>query len=176
MVNALDLGVMDSVFYAFIQSNQFQGDHYTLEQLIQMARSSQKFYPLFSHAGSPWLATVQLRREPDGDVVCIRLPNNGYDAYNVPPRTARTQQFPHFYHGQREGWYQLTTPYMQRFTHMTAVFSARYETAWVVYHPDQKRADFQFIPKDGHALAVRICFEQGHPYFNPNDRHLINLA
>ena len=173
MLDQMNLNVIDDVFDAFVRTHWFQQKRFALPELLEEARVG-KFFPLFDHDGHFWKATVALRREEHADVVCIRLPNNGYDSYITPPEVKEFQGG--HYHGQNEGWYELTQPFFERFPKMKRAFSADYQNAWVMYHPTVRRADFHFEPRVPGKLHVRVCFEHGYAEYKKDQRTIIHIS
>ena len=157
MLHYMDLDVIDAVFRAFIEQNEFERRHYSLAELVTEALvSPRKFYPVFKHGENTWRATVGVRREEFGPMVYIRLPNNGYDSYRVPPVTPQDEGA---WHDILAGWYELPTPFLERFPEMKRILGSRYQQAWVMYQPYERRADFEFVPKDDTLPPLRVCFE-----------------
>jgi hypothetical protein len=173
IVTVLNFPVMDEVFRSFIEFHQFEGFHYSLEELVDKAKCGEKLYPKFLHGNHRWKATVK-RFYDNQWIVCIRLPNNGYDFYTHP---AGTQEWKGGrYHGHSDGWFQLDRRHLAQFKKMLAVFGKDYDHGTMMYNPEAKSADITFYPSDKTKWPVRLCFHDGYAEYNVDDLLLIPLA
>lgn len=83
--------IMLDVFDAFIKSNQYHGQHYTLANLLTTELYHKRYYKFFSD-NIPYLATIYTVDLYSGpQLTKLKLPNDGFpyrpmDGVLIPPR------------------------------------------------------------------------------------------
>ncbi|KAG2493243.1 hypothetical protein HYH03_008381 [Edaphochlamys debaryana] len=156
----------DTIFSSFVSTNLYEGRRYTLDQLLNTAPScGHARYFKFEHVSITYLATVKVWHGPDGPVMVLKLPNNGFRYMH----TAGEQRYRH----KCGGWVTLAMPAVSQF--FPALFRAvkrRFVKGVFFYNFDHQRMDVQFRPEgwggpgagEDREPALEVNFEPGYPY------------
>lgn len=151
--------ILDEVFKDFLETNSRSGrrgqEHLTLGNLLHINHTNPRYFR-YEHAGIPYLATVFLHEDTNGDWVNVKLCNNGF--FYVTKRV----NCPISRHNEKD-WILLNSAF-DYFTSTKAFLKDHYSSYRCFYH-NKHRFDMKFFnPKNGLDRNLIVTYEDGTPY------------
>ncbi|KNC98890.1 uncharacterized protein SPPG_05857 [Spizellomyces punctatus DAOM BR117] len=155
--------LLDSVFTSFLDTNRHRGVNYSLERLFTMDNRHNKYFR-FMQYDIPYLATVCVYDDYDGDRLNIKLHNDGF---TYVPKRGRIVPPRH----QCDGWVLLESQGWKDLKGLINAFKSlsdgtAFKTCRVFYNHTERRLDIKMNSEvDGYKNVI-ITFEDGYPYFD----------
>jgi hypothetical protein len=146
---------LDSVFEAFLKSNEFRKRRYTLAEMIETFKgtTTAKHF-LYEHWDVPYRGTICTLSDHVADWFCIKLANNGFQYTFKSGRHLSRHNF--------ETWIRLEDQHIHAFRSVVGSIAKYCDQFTLFYTYEEKRVDMKFFPKDEDGPHIMITFEQGY--------------
>jgi hypothetical protein len=153
--------LLDEVIVAFNQTNMFQQQHYTAQELLTCAPTwGRPKHFKFIHSNVPYLATVDFWEGPELSFVVVRLPNDGFTYAH-----SGKSEMEEFARHNSDKWIELNgTLVMEFFPGLSSVIRDKFTNVVFYYNYTHRRIDMQLFADDPNAVGLMLNFEPGYPY------------
>ncbi|DBA82526.1 TPA: hypothetical protein ACH3X2_000748 [Trebouxia sp. C0005] len=134
---------LDTVLADFLRTNKHEGDHWSLEELLQIDSSHPGKEFNYLNRNVLWTSTVWRRQGSHGKQICLKLHNDGFRYLSRPgPQRGRHTTST----SEQPGWLKL--PWSEAEQHMPTLVSAvmpLYRGGIVWYNFLLKKVDLEFL-------------------------------
>lgn len=151
-----NFALLDNMFEAFVNTNVYREQNYTLANLIDTPFDKKRYFKFFSDK-IPYLATVFTVDLFKGPQLTIKLPNVGFvykpkDGVLVPPRH------------KSDDWVMLA--HFERCFPKLMAAATLYGSAVFMYSNKTNRVDLILEPHQQDLPSLCVTYEPGSPYYD----------